>query len=90
MTRGDAINMLLELADELESIVVDITSGPSFVTMANTIEDILSEAEWLDMMELDMSDLLRAVAGFIRAGVAGKVVFDIVDTVVTFNEEVSR
>ena len=90
MTRNDAINMLLELADELESIVVDITSGPAFANMANTVEDVLSEAEWLDMMELDMPDLLRAVAGFIRAGDSTQVVVDIFTAVASFVDEVTR
>lgn len=87
MTRWDAINTLLGLVDELESTIVDITSDPTFVNMADTVENILAEAEWLDMLELDMSDLLLTVVGFIVAGNSTQVVVDIANAVADFSNE---
>ncbi len=89
MTRSNAILMLNNLAEYIDAGIVSQT-GPAFDTLANTVEDILSEAEWLDMMELAMPDLLRAIAGFIRAGDATQVVFDIFTAVVTFVDEYSK
>ena len=89
MTRNDAILMLNNLAEDIDAGIVSQT-GPAFANLANTVEDILSEAEWLDMMELAMPDLLRAVAGFIRAGDSTQVVVDIFTAVASFVDEVTR